>query len=449
MLWLVVTEILYKNQALVAQLRLPAIVRRPEELYDCGSRNITVQNNHEVNTTMGINAPLNRKLRMALVGGGAGSFIGRVHSIAACLDNRAVVTAGALSSNPERAKASASDYDIDDSRAYGSYEAMIDAESKLPEDERIDFISIATPNHTHFEIARAAVEAGFNVVCDKPMTFDLAQAESLLETVGNSDVVFAVSHNYTGYPLVRQAREMILGGELGEINAIRSQYIQGWLRSPLEDEEQKQAAWRTDPAKSGAAGAFGDIATHAYNLGRYMTGVLPDSVSCSLKAFVGGRRLDDYGTAVIRYDNGALGTVTASQISHGRENDLEIEIDGTKGSLRWRQENPNELFFRQNGEPHKIYTRDPNAPYMNESGAAACRLPSGHPEAFFEAFANVYTAAFDDMAKRAAGESFERRDTVYPNVYDGVEGMYFIQQCVASSNQDSAWLPLKLEAARR
>lgn len=398
---------------------------------------------------MGINAPLNRKLRMALVGGGAGSFIGRVHSIAACLDNRAVVTAGALSSNPQRAKESAPDYDIDDSRAYGSYEAMLDAESKLPEDERIDFVSIATPNHTHFEIARAAVEAGFNVVCDKPMTFDLAQAEALLETVQGSDVVFAVSHNYTGYPLVRQAREMILGGELGEINAIRAQYIQGWLRTPLEADEQKQAAWRTDPAKSGAAGAFGDIATHAYNLGRYMTGVLPDQVSCSLKTFVGGRRLDDYGTAVIRYENGALGTVTASQISHGRENDLEIEIDGTKGSLRWRQENPNELILRQNGQPHKIYTRDPNASYMNPSGSSACRLPSGHPEAFLEAFANIYTAAFDDMASRASGQAVDRKNTIYPNIYDGVEGMYFIQQCVASSAQEAAWLPLKHAVARR
>jgi predicted dehydrogenase len=397
---------------------------------------------------MGINEPLNRKLRMALVGGGSGSFIGRVHSIAACLDNRAVLTAGALSSNPERAKASAADYDIADTRAYGSYEAMLDAESKLPDSERIDFVSIATPNHVHFEVARAAAEAGFNVVCDKPMTFNLAEAEALYETVSNTDVVFAVTHNYTGYPLVLQAREMILGGELGEINAIRSQYIQGWLRTSLESEDQKQAAWRTDPSKSGAAGAFGDIATHAYNLGRYMTGVLPESVSCSLKTFVEGRRLDDYGTALIRYENGALGTVTASQISHGRENDLEIEIDGTKGSLKWRQENPNELILRQNGRAHQIYTRDPNAPFTNGSGAAACRLPSGHPEAFFEAFANVYAAAFDDMAKRASGATIERRDTVYPNIHDGVEGMYFIQQCVSSSAENAAWLPLKHDAAR-
>ncbi|QEG40315.1 Gfo/Idh/MocA family protein [Roseimaritima ulvae] len=398
---------------------------------------------------MGVNAPINRKLRMGLVGGGQGSFIGRVHSIAACLDNRAELVAGALSSNPQRAKQSAPDYDIADNRAYGSYEEMFDAESKLPDDTRIDFVSITTPNHTHFEIAKAAVEAGFNVICDKPMTFDLAQAEELQKAVEESDVVFAVSHNYTGYPLVRQAREMILSGELGEIQAVRAQYIQGWLRTKLEAEEQKQAAWRTDPSKSGAAGAFGDIATHAYNLGRYMTGLLPEQVSCHLKTFVEGRQLDDYGTAVIRYQNGGLGTVTASQISHGRENDVVIEIDGTKGALQWRQENPNEMIVRQNGEPHKIYTRDPNAPYTNASGAAASRLPAGHPEAFFEAFANVYTAAFDAMVQRAEGGSPARRDTVYPNVYDGVEGMYFIQQCVASSDQDAAWLPLQHDAARK
>lgn len=398
---------------------------------------------------MSTNGDLNRKLRMALVGGGAGSFIGRVHCTAAVLDNRAALVAGALSSNPERAKASAPAYDIGESRAYGSYQELLQTEAALPEDERIDFVSVATPNHTHFEIAKAAVESGFNVICDKPMTFDLAQAEQLASAVDNSDVVFAVSHNYTGYPLVRQAREMILNGELGEIQAVRAFYIQGWLRTRLEEEEQKQAAWRTDPSKSGAAGCFGDIATHAYNLGRYMTGLLPDQISCHLRTFEEGRQLDDYGTAVIQFENGGLGTVTASQISHGRENDLFIEIDGTKGALQWRQENPNEMIVRKNGEPHKIYTRDPNAPFMNGSGAAACRLPSGHPEAFFEAFANVYRSAYDAMADRALGNSIEKVDTVYPNVHDGVEGMYFIQQCVASSADNGAWLPLKHERARR
>lgn len=395
------------------------------------------------------NGSLNRKLRMALCGGGMGSFIGRVHATAAVLDNRAALVAGALSSNPERSKASAPAYDIALDRAYGSIHDLVEKEAALPEDQRIDFVSVATPNHTHFEIAKAAVEAGYNVICDKPMTFDLAQAEELLAAVEASDVVFAVSHNYTGYPLVRQAREMILGGELGEINAIRSNYIQGWLRTRLEGDDHKQAAWRTDPSKSGVAGCFGDIGTHAYNLGRYMTGLLPEEISCHLKVFVEGRALDDYGHAVVRYENGALGTVTASQISHGRENDLFIEVDGTKGSLQWRQENPNEMIVRENGKPHQIYTRDPNAPFMNESGAAACRLPSGHPEAFFEAFANVYRFAYDNMVARAAGESFEKKDTVYPNIYDGVEGMFFIEQCVASSNEGGAWLNMKHPAARR
>jgi predicted dehydrogenase len=395
------------------------------------------------------NGSLNRKLRMALCGGGMGSFIGRVHATAAVLDNRAALVAGALSSNPERSKASAPAYDIAQDRAYGSIHDLVEKEAALPEDQRIDFVSVATPNHTHFEIAKAAVEAGYNVICDKPMTFDLAQAEELLAAVEASDVVFAVSHNYTGYPLVRQAREMILGGELGEINAIRSNYIQGWLRTRLEGDDHKQAAWRTDPSKSGVAGCFGDIGTHAYNLGRYMTGLLPEEISCHLKVFVEGRALDDYGHAVVRYENGALGTVTASQISHGRENDLFIEVDGTKGSLQWRQENPNEMIVRENGKPHQIYTRDPNAPFMNESGAAACRLPSGHPEAFFEAFANVYRFAYDNMVARAAGESFEKKDTIYPNIYDGVEGMFFIEQCVASSKEGGAWLNMNHPAARR
>ena len=398
---------------------------------------------------MATNGTLGRKLRMGIVGGGQGSFIGRVHVTAAVLDNRAALVAGAFSSDAARSKASAADYDVAPERAYGSYQEMFDKERALPAGERIDFVSITTPNHMHFPVAKAAVEAGFHVVCDKPLTLTLAEAEDLAKAVATSRSVFAVSHNYTGYPLVRQAREMILSGQLGEIQAIRAEYIQGWLRTRLESEGQKQAAWRTDPAKSGAAGCFGDIGTHAYNLGRYMTGLLPEKISGHLKIFVPGRPLDDYGTAVIRYENGALGTVTASQISHGRENDLRIQIDGTLGSLEWRQEEPNKMLVRHNGKPHQLYTRDPNAPFMNDSGRAACRLPSGHPEAFFEAFANVYRAAFDAMAEAAGGGAFERTNTVYPNIHDGVEGMYFIEQVVASSKADGAWLPLKHPLARR
>jgi predicted dehydrogenase len=391
---------------------------------------------------MGINAPLNRKLRMGLIGGGQGAFIGRVHATAAILDNRAVLVAGALSSDPAKAKASAPDYDIPAERAYGSYREMIDGELKLPADQRIDFVSVATPNHTHFEIAKAFAEAGFNVLCDKPLTFDLAQAEELAKVVQKTGVVFGVTHNYTGYPLVRQAREMVRSGELGEIQAVRAFYIQGWLRTRLEAADQKQAAWRTDPKRSGIAGCFGDIGTHAYNLGRFITGLIPEQISCQLKIFEPGRALDDYGTAMIRYSNGALGTVTASQISHGRENDLWIEVDGTKGALEWHQEEPNKMIVRRNGQPHQIYTRA-GGPYLSEVAAASTRIPSGHPEAFLEAFANIYTAVYADIIKRASGQSFDSSNSLYPNVADGVDGMNFITQCVASSNENGAWKPLK------
>src|SRR5262249_49218600 len=293
---------------------------------------------------------------------------------------------------------------------------------KLPTDRRIDFVSVATPNHTHYEIARAFAEAGFNVMCDKPMTFDLKQAEQLAEVVKKTGVVFAVTHNYTGNPLVRQAREMVRSGELGEIQAVRAFYIQGWLRSRLEKENQKQASWRTDPSRSGAAGCFGDIGTHAYNLGRFITGLKPDQISCLLKVFEEGRQLDDYGVAAIRYQNSALGTVTASQISHGRENDLWIEIDRTKGPLEWPQEKPNRLLSRVTGQPHRMYTRDPNAPFMLPTAKASCRLPSGHPEAFLEAFANIYRAAYADMSARAAGKKPDDSKSLYPNVADGVDG---------------------------
>jgi predicted dehydrogenase len=360
---------------------------------------------------MPTNPPLHRKLRMALIGGGQGAFIGRVHATAAVLDNRAALVAGALSSDAAKAKASAPDFDIKPERAYGSVKELIDGEKKLSEAERIDFVAVATPNHTHFEIAKACAEAGFNVMCDKPLTFDLAQAEELAKVVQKTGVVFGVTHNYTGYPLVRQARDMVRAGELGEVNTVR------------------------------------DIGTHAYNLGRFITGLLPDQISCTLKIFEAGRELDDYGTALVKYQNGALGTVTASQISHGRENDLWIEVDGTKGALEWHQEEPNKMIVRVNGKPHQIYTRA-GGPYLGNTAAASTRIPSGHPEAFLEAFANIYTAAYDDMVKRAGGQKFDGGQSLYPNVNDGVDGMNFITQCVASSKENSAWKSLKHAACR-
>lgn len=398
---------------------------------------------------MATNGSLGRKLRMALIGGGQGAFIGRIHAIAAVLDNRAEIVAGALSSDPERAKVSAPDYAISAERAYGSYQELLATEQELPADQRIDFVSIATPNHTHFPIAKAAIEAGFHVFCDKPMTLDLDEAEQLADLVEQSNRVFVLTHNYTGNPLVRQAREMILGGEIGEINAIRVSYLQGWLRTRIELEGQKQAAWRTDPARNGVAGSFGDIGTHAYNLARYMTGLIPESISCQLNIFESGRAVDDQGHASIRFENGGFGTVSVSQISHGRENELSIQIDGTSGSITWNQEDPNKMWLRRNSQPHQLYTRDPNASFANDSCVSVCRTPSGHPEGYLEAFANVYRSGFDAIASQVAGESIEQVNTIYPNVQDGVEGMYFLQQSVASNQENGAWLPLKHKRARR
>lgn len=396
---------------------------------------------------MGLNGIYNRKLNMGLIGGGVGSFIGKVHSIAACLDNRAILAAGAFSSDPEKSKLSAEDYGVSKSRAYGSYQQMIEEELKLPDGQRIDFASITTPNHTHFPIAKAFLEAGFNVVCDKPMTLTLQEAEELASIVEKNSLIFGLTHNYTGYPLVRQAREMIQRGELGEIQAIRAFYIQGWLRTRLENSGQKQAGWRTDPKRSGIAGCFGDIATHAYNLARFVSGLLPDQVSCTLKTFEPGRELDDYGTAIIKLQGGALATVTASQISHGRENDLWIEVDGTLGALEWHQEEPNKMVVRRNGQPHQIYTRA-GGPYLNEFAQSSSRLPAGHPEAFFEAFANVYASVFDAMADRKVNKNTHWQKSVYPNVMDGVDGMNFITRCVESSKSQASWVSMAHPMAR-
>jgi predicted dehydrogenase len=391
---------------------------------------------------MPMNPPLQRKLRMGLVGGGRG-FIGRVHAAAACLDNRAVLAAGALSSDPATGRKTAAAFAIPPERAYGSYQEMLAAESRLPPSERIDFVTIATPNHTHYEIARAFAEAGFNVMCDKPMTLTLAQAEELARIVLQSGVVFAVTHNYTGYPSVRQARDMIQSGALGDIQALRASYLQGWLRRPMTAEQKERRAWKLDPSRAGASGCFGDIGIHAYNLSRFVTGILPEEVSCQLKTFEGAGVLDDYGTARIRFENGMLGTITASRISHGRENDLWIEVDGTQGALEWHQEEPNKLWLRVNGQPHRLFTRDPNASFTTATAKASSRLPSGHPEGFIEAFANVYTAAFLDMAKRAAGAPVDPAQSLYPNVADGLDGLNFITRCVASAQQDGAWVSLK------
>jgi predicted dehydrogenase len=377
---------------------------------------------------------------MGLVGGGPGAFIGRVHVAAAQLDGRARLVAGAFSSDPTRSHAAAFDYGIEPDRAYDSVDILVKKEAARPPGERVDFVTIASPNHTHFEFARTLANAGFHVVCDKPLTADLAQAQKLLSIVKDQGIVFGLTYNYSGYPLVRQARDMIRRGELGEVQALRVHYLQGWLRTRLEIEGHKQALWRTDPARAGISGCFGDIGTHAFHLAEFMTGLEPAEVSCRLETFEQGRRLDDYGVAILRYRNGALGTVVASQVSHGRENDLWIEIDGTRGSIEWHQESPNSLLFRANNRPLQVYTRNPGAEYMTGSARSSCRLPGGHPEGFIEAFANVYTQIFDQLAIHQSGNNDPLPPAIYPTIEDGVLGMAFVSHCVTSSHAGGQWV---------
>lgn len=388
-----------------------------------------------------LNPPLNRRLRMALIGGGGAGFIGKVHRTAATLDGRAELVAGAFSSDIDRSRETALAFSVDTDRAYASYEEMLQSECARPESERIDFVSIATPNWLHYPMAKAALEAGLHVFCDKPMTTRVEHAEELVRLVESTGRVFALTHNYTGYPLVRQAREMIASGELGEIRAVRVNYIQGWMRGVQLGTTPSRGAWKDDPEKNGPAATMGDVGTHAYNLARYMSGLQPAEVSAKLMTYAPGRQLDDYGHALVRCTNDALLMVTASQVTHGRLNDLSIDIDGEDAALSWRQEEPNVLIVRRFGEPQHIYDRHPAAGYTNASGRNACRLPAGHPEAFFEAFANVYSAAFDDISQNGA----PTKDPLYPTVHDGLDGVRFVEQVVASSISDGQWQPLSAQ----
>lgn len=384
---------------------------------------------------------------MGLIGGGGAGFIGKVHVTAAQLDRQADLVAGAFSSDSNKAAAAAAEFRVDPRRSYGTYEELLARERlRPPEDDRIDYVSIATPNHTHFQIAERALHAGFDVVCEKPMTLELAEADKLVQLVEKTGAVFVVMHNYTGYPLVRQARAMIAAGELGEIQAVRVQYVQGWLHGLRPGVVPARGAWKADPLKAGA-GSLGDIGTHAFQLARYVTGFRPKDLSCRMRTFAPGGKVEDYGHTILELEGGGLAMITFSQVTHGRLNDLSIEIDGTKASLSWRQEEPNQLFVRAFGQPVKTYERHPAAPYMSEAGKAACRLPAGHPEAFYEAFANVYRAAFEDMHARLEGRTIRGRGGVYADVWDGLEGVYFVQRCQQSHRQGGAFVPFDFPEA--
>lgn len=375
---------------------------------------------------------------MGMVGGGAGALIGGVHRSAATMDGATALVAGALSSTQEKSIASGKELGLSDERNYGSWEELLEGELSLPEEERVDFVSVVTPNHLHFPVAKAFVEAGINVVCDKPMVLSSEEAGQLIEAVEESGVLFAVTYPYTGYPMVRQVRHMVRRGDLGDIRKVIIEYSQDWLATKLEESEVKQAEWRTDPEKAGVAGAMGDIGSHAENLVSTVTGLEISEICADLTAFVPGRQLDDDGNLLIRYEGGAKGVMISSQVSIGEENRLSLRIYGDEAGLEWRQQEPNYLHFKPAESPEQILKRANE--YLCEESQAATRIPPGHPEGFIEAFANVYSDV--TAAIRNAGGSGDASDAPanFPTVYDGARSVHFIEKVVESSQSDEKWL---------
>jgi predicted dehydrogenase len=378
-----------------------------------------------------------KKLRYAMVGGGQGAFIGAVHRKAMALDGQMELVAGALSSDPQRARASGAELGLADARNHGRWQDLLADELKRPREERIDFVSIVTPNHVHFPVAHAFAEAGIHVVCDKPLVHSTQEAMALQETAQRSGCVFGVTYNYTGYPMVREARELVAKGAIGDVRKVIVEYNQGWLATKLEDSGQKQADWRTDPARSGIAGAMGDIGSHAENLVATVTGLELDSICADLTAFVAGRRLDDDGNVLLRFANGAKGVLIASQIEVGCENDLRLRVFGTTGTLAWHQEEPNRLLHAPIDGPLRVLTR--GSAWLGEAAKRATRLPTGHPEAFLEAFANVYLGVAADIRALQAGAVPDPLDADYPRLADGVRGVRFIEKVVESAASQAKW----------
>ncbi len=375
---------------------------------------------------------MHRKIRMGMIGGGQGAFIGAVHRMAAALDGQIELVCGAFSSDPARSRASGQALFLPPERVYGSYEEMIDAESRLPEGERMDFVSIVTPNHVHFGPAKAALEYGFHVVCDKPLCINVQEALELEALTQQTSLLFALTHNYTGYPMVKQARAMIRAKELGAIRKVIAEYPQGWLSTFLEGSNQKQAAWRTDPLRSGPTGAMGDIGTHAENLLEYITGLEISDIFADLTTFVPGRKLDDDGSVLLRFRGGAKGILFASQIAAGEENNLRIRVYGEKGSLEWSQMEPNSLVVRWLDKPTQVLRTGVGS--LAPEAQAHARIPAGHPEGYLEAFANIYRNFALAVRARMAGNM---PDPLYdfPTVSDGVRGMRFIERVVEASKK--------------
>ncbi|MEM7512782.1 MAG: Gfo/Idh/MocA family oxidoreductase [Bacteroidota bacterium] len=382
---------------------------------------------------------MKRKMRMGMVGGGIGAFIGAVHRMAAAIDGEIELVCGAFSSNPEKSKKSGAELFLPEDRVYGSYEEMILKEKELPEGERMDFISIVTPNHVHFPPAKMAIEHGFAVICDKPLCFSMEEAFELQKLVKEKNALFALTHNYTGYPMVKQAKEMIAAGDLGKIRKIVVEYPQGWLSDFIEASGQKQAAWRTDPKKSGKAGSIGDIGTHAENLAEYISGLKITEMCADLSTFVEGRLLDDDGNILLHFDNGAKGVLHCSQISNGEENSLNIRIYGEKGGLEWHQMEPNTLIHKDQDSKRILRTGKGD---LHPRAQAHTRIPAGHPEGYLEAFASIYRNFARSLRARLAGEEPGEYDMDFPMVDDGVRGMAFVETVVQSSASDQKWFPM-------
>lgn len=373
-----------------------------------------------------------------MVGGGKGAFIGEIHRIAAAMDGQIELVCGAFSSDPGRSKESGESLYLPANRVYGSYQEMIAAESQLPEGERMDFVSIVTPNHVHFEPAMLALENGFHVVLDKPMTLDLNEAKQLQQKVEETGLLFLLTHTYVGYPMVRQARKLVRDGVLGKLRKVYVEYPQGWLSRPSEQSGDKQAAWRTDPSKSGKSGCMGDIGTHALHLAEFISGLRTTQLCASLYTFVEGRRLEDDGNILLQFDNGASGVLMASQVAAGEENALKVRIYGENGGLEWNQQEPNTLTVKWLDEPAQIYRAGGNAPISPEA-RALCRTPVGHPEGYLEAFANLYGSFAAAWRARLNGRENEGAD--FPSVADGVRGMAFLDNVLRSNESTEKWTP--------
>ncbi len=375
------------------------------------------------------------RIRLGMVGGGQGAFIGAVHRLAARMDDHYEFVAGALSSDAARSKASGEELGLAPDRIYGDFREMAKAEAKRK--DGIEAVSIVTPNHMHFPAAKAFIEAGIHVICDKPLSLNLKEALALEKLLAkNKNVVFALTHNYSGYPMIRQARAMVAAGELGDIRVVQGEYPQDWLTTDLEKSGQKQAAWRTDPKRTGAGGCVGDIGTHTYQLGCFVSGLKLDELSADLTTFVKGRRVDDNVHVMLRYKGGAKGMIWASQVAPGHENGLKIRVYGTNGGLEWLQADPNYLWYSPFGEPKRLITR--GGAGSNAAAARVTRVPPGHPEGYLEGFANLYTEVARAIKAKRAGKKPDK-DVQFPGIEDGVAGMAFIEACVKSSAKNGKW----------